>query len=47
MEDPLTAVLDTFFDAGFFDVHVVGIQQQAEVIRANPLDEVQSLGNSC
>lgn len=27
MEDPFTALANTFFDAGLFDVHVVGIQQ--------------------
>ena len=46
VEDARTARADAVFDIRLFDVHVEGVQQQAEVIRADPLDQLQPLGSS-
>ena len=44
VEDAVDDGPDALFDLGLFDVHVEGIEQKTEVIRADPFDEIQALG---
>ena len=43
VEDPLTAGTNAVLDGGFLDIHVEGIEQQAEILCPYVLDEVQAL----
>ena len=47
VEDAFAAGADAVFDVRFFDVHVEGIEQQAEVVSADAIDKFQSLRDCC
>ena len=40
-------VLDARLDMRLFDVHVKGVEQQAEVVCPDLFDQIQSLGQCC